>query len=92
MILCDWRWKLAFFADFKRALILCFTSVVLLLIWDFTGIATGTFYRGSSAYMTGIELASELPLEEPVFLFFLTYLTINVVSFTRTALKGAKKL
>lgn len=42
--------------------------------------------------MTGIELASELPLEEPVFLFFLTYLTINVVSFTRTALKGAKKL
>lgn len=92
MVLCDLRWKLAFFRDFKRAALLCLISVTLLIIWDFAGIASGTFYRGSSAYMTDIELAPELPLEEPFFLFFLTYLTINIVSFTRAAMKGATKL
>ena len=47
------------------------------------GIATGTFFRGDSPFMTGVELAPEMPLEEPIFLFFLTYLTLNVTSGAR---------
>ncbi|MDN6647329.1 MAG: lycopene cyclase domain-containing protein, partial [Corynebacterium flavescens] len=46
-------------------------------------IATGTFFRGGSPYMTGIELAPELPVEEPIFLFFLSYLTLNLISAFR---------
>ena len=37
------------------------------------------FFRGSSEIVTGIELAPELPLEEPVFLAFLCYLTLVLV-------------
>ncbi|AKK04972.1 lycopene cyclase domain [Corynebacterium mustelae] len=83
MVLCDWRWTLAFFADAKAATALCLGLVVLFLIWDGLGIATGSFFRGGSDYMTGIILAPELPIEEPIFLFFLSYLTINVTTATR---------
>ncbi|MDO5099596.1 MAG: lycopene cyclase domain-containing protein [Corynebacterium sp.] len=83
MVLCDWRWKLAFFADAKTAAALCVGLVVLFLIWDGLGIATGSFFRGGSDYMTGVILAPELPVEEPIFLFFLSYLTINVTTATR---------
>ncbi|WKD57964.1 hypothetical protein CAPI_07120 [Corynebacterium capitovis DSM 44611] len=80
MGLCDWRWRLAFFRDAPRATALSAGMVALFLLWDALGIATGTFFRGDSPYMTGVELAPELPLEEPVFLFFLTYLTMNLAS------------
>ncbi|QCB29242.1 lycopene cyclase domain-containing protein [Corynebacterium endometrii] len=83
MIICDRRWRLAFFHDAKRAWTICIIVVIAFLIWDALGIATGTFFRGGSPYMTGIELAPEMPLEEPIFLFFLTYLTINLTSFFR---------
>ena len=83
MIICDHRWRLAFFHDAKRAWAICIIVVIAFLIWDALGIATGTFFRGGSPYMTGIELAPEMPLEEPIFLFFLTYLTINLTSFFR---------
>lgn len=83
MVLCDWRWKLAFFNDAKRAAAICIGLLVLFLVWDGLGIVTGTFYRGDSAYMTGVELAPEMPLEEPIFLFFLAYLTINLTSAAR---------
>lgn len=80
MVLCDWRWKLAFFLDARRAAILSGSVVVAFLVWDALGIASGSFFRGGSQYMTGVILAPEMPVEEPVFLFFLTYLTINLTS------------
>ncbi|EEI17730.1 lycopene cyclase domain-containing protein [Corynebacterium lipophiloflavum] len=83
MVLCDWRWTLAFFADPRRAAVLSLSVVALFLLWDALGIATGTFFRGDSPFMTGIELAPEMPLEEPMFLFFLTYLTMNLTSSVR---------
>ena len=83
MVLCDWRFTLAFFADARRAALLSAAVVALLLLWDALGIATGTFFRGDSPFMTGVELAPEMPLEEPIFLFFLTYLTLNVTSGAR---------
>ncbi|WP_092147531.1 lycopene cyclase domain-containing protein [Corynebacterium mycetoides] len=83
MVLCDRRWRLAFFLDPRRAAVLSLSLVALFLAWDAAGIATGTFYRGDSPYMTGVELAPEMPLEEPIFLFFLTYLTMNLTSAAR---------
>ncbi len=86
MVLCDWRWRLAFFLDARRALVLSIGMVGAFLLWDALGIATGTFFRGDSPYMTGVNLAPEMPLEEPVFLFFLTYLTINLTTGARLLL------
>lgn len=83
MIICDHRWRLTFFHDAKRAWAICIIVVIAFLVWDALGIMTGTFFRGASPYMTGIELAPEMPLEEPIFLFFLTYLTLNLTSFFR---------
>lgn len=83
MVLCDHRWRLAFFYDPRRAWALCGACTALFLVWDALGIATGSFFRGSSAFMTGIELAPELPIEEPIFLFFLSYLTLNLISAFR---------
>lgn len=83
MVLCDWRFTLAFFADARRAALLSAAVVALFLLWDALGIATGTFFRGDSPFMIGVELAPEMPLEEPIFLFFLTYLTLNVTSGAR---------
>lgn len=87
MVICDHRWKLAFFFDAKRAALLSVLMVALFLVWDAFGIANGVFFRGDSPYMLGIELAPEMPLEEPIFLFFLTYLTINLTSGVRLILQ-----
>lgn len=83
MVICDHRWKLAFFRDARRAAVLSAACVGAFLLWDALGIVTGTFFRGASPYMLGVELAPEMPLEEPIFLFFLTYLTMNVTSAAR---------
>ncbi|WP_420098938.1 lycopene cyclase domain-containing protein [Corynebacterium sp.] len=83
MVLSDWQWKLAFFRDARQAAAISMGMLVLFLAWDGVGIVTGTFYRGDSAYMTGAELAPEMPVEEPVFLFFLSYLAINLTSAAR---------
>lgn len=89
MVLCDWRWKLTFFFDARRATVLTVAVVVAFLIWDAFGIATGSFFRGGSEYMTGVILAPEMPIEEPIFLFFLTYLTINLTSGARLLLDAS---
>ena len=80
MILIDRRWHLAFWRDARRATIALLTGVALLLVIDIIGIALGVFYRASTWAMTGILLGPELPLEEPIFLAFLVYLTLNLLS------------
>lgn len=80
MVLCDWRWRLTFFRNSTRAALVAASCVALFLVWDALGIVTGTFFRGDSPYMTGITLAPDMPVEEPIFLFFLTYLTMNLTA------------
>lgn len=89
MVLCDFRWRLAFFHDARRAWAVSAIMLALFLAWDALGIVTGVFFRGGSPFMTGIELAPEMPVEEPIFLFFLTYLTMNLTSGARL-LTGAR--
>jgi lycopene cyclase domain-containing protein len=79
MVLIDARWRLAFWRAPAAAAAAVGAGTVLLLLWDAAGIAFGVFFRGDSAYATGVLLAPELPLEEPVFLVFLCYLTLVTV-------------
>lgn len=78
MALLDWRHRLFWFADWKRAALVHGAGLAMFLIWDAAGIAAGVFHRGDSPYMTGINLAPELPIEEIFFLFFLCWLTMVV--------------
>ncbi len=51
-------------------------GTAFLLVWDAAGILTGVFVKGASPLLLGIELAPHLPVEEPVFLAFLSYLAL----------------
>jgi lycopene cyclase domain-containing protein len=79
MALIDARWRLVFWRSPLAATVTIGVGLAFFLLWDAAGIALGVFFRGDSQIVTGVELAPELPLEEPVFLFFLCYLTLVLV-------------
>lgn len=74
----DWRFRLAAFAAPGRTAAAVAIGTAFFLVWDAVGIVTGVFVKGDSPVFVGIVLAPELPLEEPVFLAFLSYLSIVV--------------
>lgn len=80
MVLLDRRHSLFFWVDSRRATIVLTTGVLFFLVWDLTGISNGVFFRGEGPWMTGIQLAPELPVEEVFFLTLLCYMTMNVFS------------
>ncbi|HEX6366497.1 MAG TPA: lycopene cyclase domain-containing protein [Agromyces sp.] len=86
MALIDARWRLAFWRAPGAAAAAVGAGTVLLLLWDVVGIGFGVFFRGDSEFATGIVLAPELPIEEPVFLTFLCYLTLVAVLGAERAL------
>jgi len=83
MLLLDRRFRLFFWHDGRSAAVVTVVGVGFLLAWDLAGIANGIFRRGPGRIATGVELAPELPLEEPVFLLFLVLCTM--VLFTGAA-------
>lgn len=76
MLLLDFRFKLFFWHDPKSASIVTIVGLVVLILWDLAGIHLGIFLRGEGQIATGIILAPELPVEEPVFLTFLILCTM----------------
>jgi lycopene cyclase domain-containing protein len=74
----DARFRLAFWASPGRSAAAVAIGTAFFLAWDAVGIATGVFVKGDSALLLGIDLAPHLPLEEPVFLAFLSYLALVV--------------
>ena len=80
MMLLDWRHRLFFWDAPRRAAVVLTAGVAFFLAWDLFGIGLDIFYRGETGFMTGIQLAPELPLEELFFLVFLCYLTMNLVA------------
>lgn len=78
MLLLDWRFRLFFWRDPVSAAIVTVVGLVFFLIWDVAGIVSGIFFRGEAVVATGIVLAPELPLEEPVFLVFLVVCTMVI--------------
>ena len=81
----DARLRLALFHDARRALTTVAITAVAMLLIDVAGIATGNFRLGASPWMTGIEVAPHLPLEELVFVVFLAYVSL-------VALTGSQRL
>lgn len=88
MVLVDRRWGLFFWRDARRATWVLAIGVAVLLVADLIGIALGVFSRAPTWAMTGILLGPELPLEEPVFLAFLCYLTMNLLALAERMPRG----
>lgn len=78
MLLLDWRFRLFFWRDAVSAAVVTAVGLVFFLIWDIAGIANGIFFRGDGMIATGLVLAPELPLEEPIFLLFLVVCTMII--------------
>ena len=81
MVYVDRRYQLAFYDNFKKTLIVIASSVMMFIVWDILGIALGIFFSGESKYMSGIYLGPEFPIEELLFLSFLSYFTLVVFRF-----------
>lgn len=86
MVLLDQRLRLFFWQDARRAALVLAAGLAFFLAWDLAGIGLGIFFRGHNKTI-GIELAPELPLEEPVFLLFLCYLVMNLFQLFRRFLE-----
>ena len=82
----DFRSKLAFFSAPLRAAATLALGVVFFLLWDLAGIALGIFFRGASPFLSGWQLAPELPIEELFFLIVLCYTTLLVFVAARKRL------
>lgn len=78
MLLLDWRFRLFFWRDAVSAAVVTAVGLVFFLIWDVAGIVNGIFFRGDGMIATGLVLAPELPLEEPIFLLFLVVCTMII--------------
>jgi lycopene cyclase domain-containing protein len=84
MVLLDRRFRLFFWAAPRRAALVLLVGVAFFVAWDLAGIGLGVFFRGETPFMTGLQVAPELPLEELFFLALLCYLTMNLYgSLTR---------
>ncbi|GAA4382153.1 lycopene cyclase domain-containing protein [Agromyces bauzanensis] len=88
MALIDARWRLAFWRAPGAAAIAVGVGTALLLAWDVVGIGFGVFFRGDSPWASGLVIAPELPIEEPVFLLFLCHLSLVTVLGAERALQA----
>ncbi len=90
MVILDRRYKLFFWQHWRRAVVVLVVGLAFFIGWDLAGINSGVFFRGASPFVTGIQLAPELPLEEVFFLALLCYLTMNLFEFVGRALTALK--
>jgi lycopene cyclase domain-containing protein len=76
----DRRFKLAVFYDAVRTVKTIGIAVLVFAVWDLAGIDAGIFRVGNSAYVSGLRLAPEFPVEE---IFFLTVLVYSALLLVR---------
>ncbi len=81
MVLLDRRFRLFFWRDRLRAAFTLSLGLAFFVLWDLAGIHLGIFFRGETLFMTGVQVAPELPLEELFFLTLLCYLVMNAYGF-----------
>ena len=81
MTVLDARFRLFFWRDARRAGVVLVAGIAFFLVWDLVGVGSGIFFRGETEFMTGLQVAPEVPLEEVFFLALLCYLTMNVYGF-----------
>lgn len=86
LLLMDHRWRLFWWEDARAAALTMTAGLVFFLAWDLVGIASGIFFIGANDLLLGIELAPELPLEEPVFLVLLVQSAMTCYGLARIGL------
>ncbi|MGV9195493.1 lycopene cyclase domain-containing protein [Microbacterium sp. MC2] len=72
----DARYRLFLWRLPRRAVLVVALGFAFFVVWDLAGIALGLFRHLDSPYATGVMVAPHLPIEELVFLVFLSYLTM----------------
>lgn len=72
----DWRYKLAFWYDWRRTAKVLSAAIGLFVVWDIIGIGAGIFLHGNSPLTLPYRLFPEFPIEELFFLLLLTYVTL----------------
>ncbi|MDZ4233232.1 MAG: lycopene cyclase domain-containing protein [Dietzia sp.] len=90
ILVIDHRWKLAAFRAPAAAALAVTASVALLLTWDVLGVRSGVFFRGQTDFMTGLLVAPEIPVEEVVFLAFLSHLALVCAAGVSRAVDHAR--
>ncbi len=83
LLLIDYRYKLAFWHDYKRTIVTLAATIGLFIIWDILGISLGIFFDGNSPYMLPVRLLPHFPVEELFFLFLLSYVTLLIYTGAR---------
>lgn len=93
MVVIDARWRLFFWADARRAGVVLAAGFAFFLAWDLAAIELQLYERGGSRFMTGLEVAPELPVEELFFVAFLPYLTmvLHGLAVRRLAIQRAER-
>lgn len=80
LVLLDIRFGLVFRRKPLIAVAVLAIGVVFFVLWDVVGISLGVFHHVDSRWASGVLLAPEFPIEEIFFLFFLSYLTLVLLS------------
>ena len=91
ILVIDHRWKLAAFRAPAATALSVTAAVALLLTWDVLGVRSGVFFRGQTDFMTGLLVAPEIPLEEVVFLAFLSHLALVCATGVVTAVEHVSR-
>lgn len=78
LVACDWRWRLAFFYDVRRASLVIAIGLGLFLIWDALGVMLGIFFPGNSPYALGLGIIPGFRIEEVLFLVVLCYTALVI--------------
>jgi lycopene cyclase domain-containing protein len=78
MITLDLRHKLALPISWRNTVFTVAFSVLFFLAWDLAGIYLGIFFKGNSHLLIGLDVAPEVPIEEPIFLTLLSYSTLVI--------------
>lgn len=79
VVVVDLRFRLFLGRSWRQALLVLAAGLAFFLVWDLAGIGLDIFARGDGPYLTGVMIAPELPIEEPVFLLFLCEITMVLV-------------
>ena len=86
----DHRLRLAAFRAPAATALAVSAAVALFLTWDVLGVRSGVFFRGQTDFMTGMLVAPEIPVEEVVFLAFLSYLALVCATGAAAAAEGIR--
>ena len=86
VVALDARLRLVMWRERRPWLVAVAAGVVLFLAWDAVALAAGFYSRGSARALLGLDVVPRLPIEEVVFVTFLSYLAAVLFALAERAL------